>query len=139
MWLRCRGHVERDEDGQPVLFAGIITNLGRKNKIDYLSGQFNKYELEDALQMMVSKEEHFYMMILDLDEFSSVNKLYNHQFGDAVLAKQHSSFSRFFPSRQGCIAMMGMSLSYCFGTVWIPGIFPNAISGCKRSWIISAF
>lgn len=87
VWLRCRGHVERDEDGQPVLFAGIITNLGRKNKIDYLSGQFNKYELEDALQMMVSKEEHFYMMILDLDEFSSVNKLYNHQFGDAVLAK----------------------------------------------------
>ena len=75
VWLRCRGHVERDEDGQPVLFAGIITNLGRKNKIDYLSGQFNKYELEDTLQMMVAKEEHFFMMILDLDGFSSINKL----------------------------------------------------------------
>lgn len=87
VWLRCRGHVERDEDGQPVLFAGIITNLGRKNKIDYLSGQFNKYELEDTLQMMVAKEEHFFMMILDLDGFSSINKLYNHQFGDEVLAK----------------------------------------------------
>ena len=80
-----RYHLE--QYGQPVLFAGIITNLGRKNKIDYLSGQFNKYELEDTLQMMVAKEEHFFMMILDLDGFSSINKLYNHQFGDEVLAK----------------------------------------------------
>ena len=72
-------HVERDEDGQPVLFAGHYHQSGT-NKIDYLSGQINKYELEDTLQMMVAKEEHFFMMILDLDGFSSINKLYNHQF-----------------------------------------------------------
>lgn len=87
VWLRCRGYVERDEDGKPALFAGIITNLGRKNKIDYLTGQFNKYELEDTLQMMIAKQEQFFMIMLDLDEFSSINKLYNHQFGDEILAK----------------------------------------------------
>lgn len=87
VWLRCRGHVERDEDGKPALFAGIITDLGRKNKIDYLTGQFNKYELEDTMQMMIAKEEQFCMIMMDLDEFSSINKLYNHQFGDEVLAR----------------------------------------------------
>ena len=64
MWLRCRGHVERDEDGQPVLFAGIITNLGRKNKIDYLSGQFNKYELEDALQKGVDVTKEYAVRLI---------------------------------------------------------------------------
>ena len=33
VWMRCRGHLERDAGGEPVLFAGIITNLGKKNKV----------------------------------------------------------------------------------------------------------
>ena len=42
VWMRCRGHLERDAGGEPVLFAGIITNLGKKNKVDHLTGVFNK-------------------------------------------------------------------------------------------------
>ena len=32
VWLRCRGNLERDSEGNPEVFAGIITNLGKKNK-----------------------------------------------------------------------------------------------------------
>ena len=28
------------------MFAGIITNLGKKNKVDHLTGVFNKFEFE---------------------------------------------------------------------------------------------
>ena len=87
VWLRCRGHVERDEKGQAVLFAGFITCLNRKNKVDYLTGLFNKFEFEDTINQMLNKEqpEPFHVLMLDIDEFSSINKLYNNHFGDQVL------------------------------------------------------
>lgn len=55
VWLRCRGHVERDMDGNPILFAGMITDLSKKNKIDHLTGLFNKYEFEDTIEQMLTK------------------------------------------------------------------------------------
>ncbi len=30
VWLRCRGRLERDEQGEPRLFAGFITNLSKR-------------------------------------------------------------------------------------------------------------
>ena len=56
VWLRCRGHVERDMDGNPILFAGMITDLSKKNKIDHLTGLFNKYEFEDTIEQMLTKK-----------------------------------------------------------------------------------
>lgn len=53
VWLRCRGHLERDEKGDPILFAGMITNLGRRNKIDHLTGLLNKFAFEAELQRLL--------------------------------------------------------------------------------------
>ena len=50
VWMRCRGHLERDAGGEPVLFAGIITNLGKKNKVEHLTGVFNKFEFEHEVR-----------------------------------------------------------------------------------------
>ena len=84
VWLRCRGHVERDMDGNPILFAGMITDLSKKNKIDHLTGLFNKYEFEDTIEQMLTKKNTrpFSVMLLDLDNFSNINKFHNHRFGD---------------------------------------------------------
>ena len=43
VWLRCRGHLILDARGEPDLFAGIITNLGKKEMVDHLTGLFSKY------------------------------------------------------------------------------------------------
>lgn len=89
VWLRCRGHVERDEHGNAVLFAGFITLLSCKNKVDYLTGLFNKYEFADTINQMVQKEtvDSFHVIMLDIDDFRSINKLYNNQFGDKILER----------------------------------------------------
>lgn len=99
VWLRCRGHVERDLNGNPVLFAGIITDLGRKSKIDHLTGLFNKYELEETMQQLIKKEEPFSMIMMDLDDFSNINKLYNHHYGDAVLSKMAQQLQSILPEQ----------------------------------------
>lgn len=87
VWLRCRGQVIRDEKGEPVLFAGFITCLNRKNKVDHLTGLFNKFEFEDSVNQLIKNEQTkpFVVLLLDLDQFSSINKLYDNHFGDKIL------------------------------------------------------
>ena len=71
-WLRCRGKMLRDKDGQPKLFAGMISNLGKKNQIDHMTGL---YKCMDTIGLMV----------LDMDSFKNINDLYDRSFGDEVL------------------------------------------------------
>ncbi|MBC8531351.1 EAL domain-containing protein [Christensenellaceae bacterium NSJ-53] len=87
VWMRCRGHLERDEKGEPVLFAGMITNLGKKNKIDHLTGLFNKFEFEDQIKAFLEDRprQRLGIMVLGMDEFKRVNDLYDRFFGDEVI------------------------------------------------------
>lgn len=87
VWLRCRGHVERDAGGKPRLFAGMITNLGKKNRLDHVTGLYNKYEFEQEATNALAERpgQSLTVMILGLDEFQHINDLYNRRFGDEVL------------------------------------------------------
>ena len=82
VWLRCHGHVEYDQDGEPSLFAGFITNLGKKNYRDNLTGLFNQFELEKRINETAGP---FALMILNINDFKSINQLFNRDFGDNVL------------------------------------------------------
>ncbi|MFR1517918.1 MAG: EAL domain-containing protein [Clostridia bacterium] len=87
VWLRCRGHVERDQNGEPILFAGFITDLGKKNKIDSLTGLYNKFELEnDVLHMLdTAAPQPLTFILLGVDGLKRINSLYDRVFGDEVL------------------------------------------------------
>lgn len=86
VWLRCKGFLKRDENGTPDLFAGMITNLGRKNIVDNITGLLNKYAFEDSLTYCISlNNSESGIMILNIDNFKNINNLYNRRFGDDVL------------------------------------------------------
>ena len=38
IWIVCRGLLKRDQDGAPLLFAGMITRLENKGRIDHITG-----------------------------------------------------------------------------------------------------
>lgn len=99
VWLRCRGHLVRDENGDPDLFAGMITNLGKKNKIDHMTGLFNKFEFEDVIRDKIQSThvQSFGMMVLGLDDFKHVNDLYDRRFGDEVLRITSQKIQRMLP------------------------------------------
>lgn len=101
MWLRCRGKMVPDEDGRPGLFAGMITNLGKRNKIDHMTGLYNKYEFEgDIKKYLVEHREvkNIGIMVLDLDSFKNVNDLYDRSFGDEVLRITAQKVSSLLPA-----------------------------------------
>lgn len=87
VWMRCRGHVERDENGDAALFAGMITNLGKKDKIDHLTGLYNKFEFEEEIQRLTKElpDHRLGILTVGLDNFKQVNNLYNRVFGDEIL------------------------------------------------------
>ena len=100
VWLRCRGHLERDENGEPSLFAGIITNLGKKNKVDPLTGLFNKFEFENRIQQLTESEtpRSIAVLLLDLDDYQRVNTLYDRAFGDEALRIVGQKLQSLLPS-----------------------------------------
>lgn len=86
IWLRCRGNMITDQDGLPDLFAGIITNLGKRLQIDTLTGLENKFEFEGIIKKhLFEKENQIGVMVLNIDSFKNINDLYNRSFGDEVL------------------------------------------------------
>lgn len=88
IWLRCRGKLVRNAQGEPSLFAGFITNLGRKNQIDHMTGLYNRFIFEGDIKTYVadgSAGRKMGVMLLDMDAFHNVNDLYNRSFGDEVL------------------------------------------------------
>lgn len=109
VWMRCRGHLERDEAGEPVLFAGMITNLGKKNKIDHVTGLFNKFEFEEEIERLISTEPEkpIGIMILGMDEFKRVNDLYNRSFGDEVIRITAQKIQTFLPENATVYRMDG--------------------------------
>lgn len=100
IWLRCSGYLKHDSEGNATLFAGIITNLGKKNKIDPLSGLLNKYEFENLIRTELSdREEGGVLLLMGLDNFKNINDLYGWEFGDQIIRNSAQKIQGLLPER----------------------------------------
>lgn len=99
VWLRCCGHVARDEHGEPSIFAGFITNLGKKNRVDSITGLFNKLEFTNELERQLKTPFNHQpaVMLFGIDNFKRINTLYNHAFGDEVIRLVSQKISSMMP------------------------------------------
>ena len=86
IWLQCRGTLLFDENGKPDFFAGFITNLGRRNKIDSQTGLLDQYEFERYIRSQIKKSGvSMAVAILGIDNFKLINERYGRKFGDLIL------------------------------------------------------
>lgn len=87
VWLQCRGRMFCDKAGAPNLFAGFISNLDMRNKIDYKTGLYNRFVFEKKVKANLDNPHisHMGILILGVDDFANINERYNHDFGDEVL------------------------------------------------------
>ena len=85
--LRCRGRLILDAGGNPALFAGFIANLGKRNKVDSLTGLFNKFEFEDDVRRRLESnpEQPLSLITIGIDELRQINDRYDRAFGDEVI------------------------------------------------------
>lgn len=87
VWVFCRGLLQRDPDGKPITFAGTVTNLSVRGKVDHVTGLFARSECKRRVSGLLERQEGATLLLLGLDEFSKINDLRGHAFGDAVLRK----------------------------------------------------
>lgn len=87
VWLQCRGIRLCDASGEPALFAGYISDMGRRNKVDQQTGLYNQVEFEYQTQTLLREAEDapFGLLVLGMDNFRQINERYDRQFGDQVL------------------------------------------------------
>lgn len=99
IWLKCRGQLMRDEFGEPSIFAGIMTQLGKQNKIDPLTQLLNYYEFISVFENKLSNPmiEKLCIMLLNIDDFKNVNEMYDRDFGDNILKTLAQSIKSILP------------------------------------------
>lgn len=108
--LNFRGETIVDATGK-VMVAGLITEMngrydlksimsGNDANRDSATGLLNKRAVTDDIQDVIQNANNtkdlkkMYLMIIDIDNFKSVNDTYGHRFGDEVIADFASELRR---------------------------------------------
>jgi diguanylate cyclase (GGDEF)-like protein len=74
-----------DPTSDKLILAGSFSNLSRKNRVDNVTGLLNKYEFEKAAKDLIQKGVNFQIMLVNIDDFSRINAIFDRNFGDDVL------------------------------------------------------
>lgn len=98
VWVVCRGLLKRDEHGAPVMFAGVVTPIGEKGKVDRTTGLFTQQECKMRVEHLLDCSDiPGGVLLLGLDDFKRINNLKNHIFGDLVLRQIAQDIQQMLP------------------------------------------
>ena len=100
VWVVCRGLLTRDGDGSPVMFAGVVTPIGGKGKVDRTTGLFTQSECKKRVEALLDRGGNAGgILLLGIDGFKRINDLKNHIFGDSVLRQVAQNIQQMLPPR----------------------------------------
>lgn len=81
VWLECKGSVISDEEGNPIVFAGIMTRLDNQNKYDPLTHLLTNYEMQKYDFSTGSGA----ILLLGINSFRKINNTHGFLYGNKVL------------------------------------------------------
>lgn len=81
VWLECKGSVISDENGKPLVFAGLMTRLDNQNKYDPLTHLLTNYEMQKYDFSSGSGA----ILLLGINAFRKINNTNGFLYGNKVL------------------------------------------------------
>lgn len=83
IWVECKGSVIRDTEGNPIIFAGLMTRIDGQSKYDSLTG------------LLTTQDMHYYdfvsqpgiAILIGMDGFRKIVSNYGYNIGDEILIK----------------------------------------------------
>lgn len=102
IWVSCRGTVKKDRQDRPLFMIGRISNIGKQNKFDNVTGLMNRNQFEQDMNILVRQKDtaNGVVVVLDIDNFKNINEKYGYGFGDRALNLLSNLISAMLP--QGC-------------------------------------
>lgn len=95
IWFSVNARLLLDASGQPIGFEGLLRDVTDRKELerrleelsvrDPLTGCYNRRYLESLRTRLERPTSHWGCLMLDLDDFKSVNDTYGHEEGDRVL------------------------------------------------------
>ena len=83
VWVECKGSIIRDAEGNPIIFAGLMTRIDGQSKYDSLTGLLTTQQMHHfdfASQSGIA-------MLIGIDGFRKVVSNYGYNIGDEILIK----------------------------------------------------
>lgn len=86
VWINCHGQIVYDSEKNVRYIVGRITELGRKNIIDNITGLYREVKLcSDLSKIQKLDEDIDYLLLIGIDNFREINEKHGKSFGDLVL------------------------------------------------------
>lgn len=86
VWLKCRGAISYDDNGNQEMFAGIMYNMGMTNKFDPITKLKTIFEFINDLDELLLNHTQGAILLMGIDNFKDVNNIYKYSFGNKVLS-----------------------------------------------------
>ena len=83
VWVECKGSVIRDAEGNPIIFAGLMTRIDGQSKYDSLTGLLTTQEMHNF--DFVSQPG--VALLIGMDGFRKIVSNYGYNIGDEILIK----------------------------------------------------
>lgn len=90
VWVECRGSLIKDEDGTPIVFAGIMTWLDNQNKYDNLTHQLTGFELLSG-----TYDTDGCIMMIGVDRLRDINSQHGLLYGNKVILRLSGLLNKF--------------------------------------------
>lgn len=100
IWIEIAAKGIYNENGKVIKIIGILRDIDKqkkeqillydKSRIDLLSGLYNKISTQEEIEAkinLINAGMYAGLLMIDIDNFKSINDLYGHMVGDEVIVK----------------------------------------------------
>lgn len=108
-WNRIRATLQRDKKGKPLRVIGVIVDIDSTKRVaqqlqeraekDALTGLLNREASQQRISSALLNHDSRLLsalLMIDLDNFKTVNDTYGHLYGDAVLTRVAGEIKKLF-------------------------------------------
>ena len=108
IWCKLRLTQQFAPDGSPLKIIGVITDINqemkksqklkRRAEQDALTGMYNKFTTHNLIRnyLLEKPEKPCALLIIDIDNFKTINDTLGHLYGDAILSELSRSMRNSF-------------------------------------------
>ncbi len=83
--VSCKGNVIRDENGNPLFFAGTMINYDVEHAVDPVTGLLSNISLRHKMENYAHDKTPYYIVFFGIHRFANINTTYGYRFGNKIL------------------------------------------------------